>query len=203
MRKALPMIAAILCGLFALVDYFVPNPQLDAIGAKLVEGVAILAAFALLLGVLNLLNVHAHRIVAGEHNRGFSLLLIIALLVTLVVGIAFPASAGISWIFGNILYPLEATMGALLAFFVVRALYRAFRLRSIHALILLVTSLTVFLIQLPFSAALSPSLPALRDWILAVPVTAGMRGIILGTALGTTATSLRIILAVDHPYAGE
>jgi hypothetical protein len=54
---------------------------------------------------------------------------------------------------------------------------------------------------MPFVAGLSPALPALRAWLLAVPVTAGMRGILLGIALGTIATALRVLLAVDRPYA--
>jgi hypothetical protein len=203
MRKALPIAVAVLCGLLALVDYFTPNPQINAIGARLVEGVAILAAFALWLGIVNLLGVHARRIVVGERSRGFSAVLIIALLATLAVGVAAPASVEIAWVFNYVYYPLQATMAALLAFFVVSAAYRAFKLRNIQALILLVTGLVVFLTQLPFSSAISPSLPVLRDWILSVPVTAGTRGIILGVALGTITTSLRILLAVDHPYAGE
>ncbi len=201
MKKVLPTAAAIICGLFALVDFFVPHPLIDSLGAKLVEGVMILAAFALLAGILNLLGVHARRSSAGEKGQGYSIVLIAALLGTLAVGVVAPESGAISWIFGYMYYPLQSTMAALLAFFVVSAAYRVFRLRNGEALVMLVTSLLVLLAQLPFSRALAPFLPLAREWILTVPVTAGMRGIILGTALGTIATSLRILLAVDHPYA--
>ena len=120
---------------------------------------------------------------------------------TLLIGILRPASAELTWIFDYLYFPLQATMGALLAFFIVSAAYRAFKLRSVPALILLVSSLVVLITQLPFRAALSPLLPAAREWIFAIPVTAGVRGILLGVALGTTATALRVLLAVDHPYA--
>jgi hypothetical protein len=201
MRKILPIAAAIVCGLLTLIDFFIPHPLIDSIGAKLVEGVMILAAFGLLAGIFNLVGVHARRTSAGEKGRGYRLVLIAALWVTLIAGVASPGSGAISWIFGYMYYPLQSTMAALLAFFVVSAAYRAFRLRSGEALIMLVTSLVLLLAQLPFSKALSPFLPLVREWILTVPVTAGMRGIILGTALGTITTSLRILLAVDHPYA--
>jgi hypothetical protein len=203
MKKTLPIIAAILCGLFVLVDFFVSTPEIDAAGAVLTEGVTILAAFALLLGILNLLSVHGRRIGAGEPGRGYSAVLVIALLITLAIGVALPASTTLAWVFSYLYYPLQSTMGALLAFFVVSAAYRTFKLRSMQALILLVTSLVVLLAQLPFSGGISPYLPIVRDWIMAIPVTAGVRGIILGVALGTIATSLRILLAVDHPYASE
>lgn len=203
MKKILPITAAIICGLLVLIDFFIPNPQIDALGAAMVEGVTILAAFALLLGLLNVLGVHARRLSAGKQSRGLSLVLIVSLLVTLAFGVTSPASVTLSWIFDYVYYPLQSTMTALLAFFAMSAAYRAFRLRSIEAIILLTTSLFVLFIQLPFSAALAPQLTIVRDWIFRIPVTASTRGIILGIALGTIATSLRILLAVDQPYAGE
>lgn len=201
MRKTLPTLAAVLCGLLAFVDFFVPQPQINAVATALFEGVAILAAFALLLGIMNLLGTHLRHIAARDERRGLSAILIIALLATLAIGVALPGSGALRWVFEYIYSPLQATMTALLAFFVVSALYRAFRLRNLDALILLITSLLVLLTQLPFSGALSLYLPFVREWILNVPVTAGVRGIILGAALGTIATSLRVLLAVDQPYA--
>lgn len=200
MARILAIVAAVACGLLVLADFFLVNPVIDALGAALIEGVLILAAFALLLGVVNLLGVHAR--MNGDHRaRRYSALLLIALVGTLLIGLLRPASAELTWVFDYLYFPLQATMGALLAFFVVSAAYRAFKLRSVPAIILLVTSLVVLITQLPFSAALSPLLPAAREWIFAIPVTAGVRGILLGVALGTTATALRVLLAVDHPYA--
>ncbi|OGO04396.1 MAG: hypothetical protein A2Y73_09080 [Chloroflexi bacterium RBG_13_56_8] len=200
MKRVLPILAALTCGLLVLMDFFVTNPTIDEIGGILVEGVTILAAFALLLGLLNLIGVHGKRLVAHESKGGLSLILILALLATLVVGVALPASQEIAWIFDYVSQPLQSTMAALLAFFVVSAAYRAFRLRNVEAAILLVTSLFMLLAQLPFIQAWSPYMPILREWIVTIPVTAGMRGILLGISLGTIATSLRILLAVDRPY---
>jgi len=201
MRKTFPIAVAIACGFLVLIDFFVSHPIIDALGATLVEGTIVLAAFAMLLGVLNLLSVHAQRIAGGERGRGLSLVLIGALVATLAVGVTLPGSTTLAWIFDYIYYPLQSTMAALLAFFAVSAAYRAFRLRNTQAAIMLVTSLVVLVAQLPFSQAISPYLPVARDWIFTFPVTAGMRGIVLGTTLGTIATSLRILFAVDRPYA--
>ncbi len=134
-------------------------------------------------------------------SRRYSAILLVALVATMAIGILRPASDALTWVFDYLYFPLQATMGALLAFFIVSAAFRAFKLRSVSALILLVTSVLVLITQLPFSAALSPLLPAAREWIYAIPVTAGVRGILLGVALGTVATALRVLLAVDHPYA--
>jgi hypothetical protein len=195
--------AAIFCGVVAFVDFVIPNPQIDAVGAILMDGVAILAAFALLLGILNILAAHARRVVSGDHGRGLSLLLILTLCLTLTLGVLWPGSRGVRWVFDHVYFPLQSTMAALLAFFIVNAAVRVFRLRHVEALILLVTSLFLLLAQLPFSNGISPYLPLIRDWIMAVPVTAAMRGMILGIALGIISTSLRILLAMDRPYLGE
>jgi len=200
MKKALPIAAAVLLGLLVLTDFFVAQPSIDALGAVLAEGATILAGFALLLGVINLLGVHGRRIADRAQGRGFSLVLMASLLATLAVGAVLPGSTALTWIFDYLYHPLQTTMAALLAFFAVSAAYRAFRLRSVSAAIMLVTSLLMLLAQLPFSQAISPYLPVARDWVLAIPVTAGMRGILLGTALGTVATALRVLLTVDRPY---
>lgn len=200
MNKILPIAAAVACGLFALVDFFVPDPLIDSVGAVLVEGVTILAAFGLILGVANLMAVHARRVYTRVSERSQSVVLVVASLATLAIGLLWPGSKGVAWVFQHIYYPLQASMAALLAFFIVSAFYRAFRLRNAQAFVLLVVSLFVFLAQLPFSGALSPYLPIIREWLFAVPVTAGVRGIILGSALGTIATSLRVLLAVDQLY---
>lgn len=195
--------AAILCGVLAFVDYVIPNPQIDAVGVILLDGVAILAAFALLLGVLNILAAHARRVLSGDHGRGLSFLLIVSLCLTLALGVLWPSSQGTKWIFNHIYFPLQSTMAALLAFFIVNAATRIFRLRNVEALLLLVTSLFLLLAQSPFSSGISPYLPLIRDWVMTIPVTAAMRGMILGIALGIISTSLRILLAVDRPYLGE
>jgi len=206
MRKILPITIAILCGLVVLIDFFIQHPLIDQIGAILTEGVVILAGFGLLLGVLNLLRRHG-RLMLEDHpeaqnrSRGASLALLAGLLGVLALGIAAPTSHAFRWVFDYLYYPLQATMAALLVFFITSGLFRAFKLKNGHALVLLGSSLLILFLELPISNALSAWVPAVRDWIYQVPVTAGMRGLILGTALGTIATSLRILLAVDHPYA--
>lgn len=203
MKKLFLMIVAAACGLLALVDYFVTDPGIDAAGAILTEGVTMLAAFGLLAGVINLFAVHTRRVAAAGQGRAASVVLLVSLVVVFVARVLPAGADTMTWIFTYLYYPLQATFTALLAFFAVSAAYRTFRLRNLEAGILLVTSLFVLLAQLPIGRQLSPLIPQVRNWLMAVPVTAGMRGIILGVSLGTIATALRVLLAMDRPYAGE
>jgi len=40
----------------------------------------------------------------------------------------------------------------------------------------------------------------LRNWLVQVVASGGARGILLGVALGSIVTGLRVLLAVDRPY---
>jgi hypothetical protein len=98
-------------------------------------------------------------------------------------------------------FPLQATFFALLAFFIATAAFRAFRARSFETLLMVVAGLLVLWGQMPISRLLGDWGPAIKDWILAVPTTAGARGILLGAALGIIATSVRVLLGFDRQYA--
>ncbi len=203
MRKYLAVGVAVLCGIVALVDFFVTSPVIDRWGAIISEGALILGTFALIVGVVNLLGTHLKRAAQGGQDKGLSLVLIVALLGTAVLGVVAPRSGGLDWLFDYVYVPLQATLGALLAFFAVTAVYRTFRMQNLEAAILLVSSLLVILVQLPFVGTFSPYLVKLRTWLMAVPVTAGVRGILLGVALGTIFTSVRVLLSVDRPYTSD
>lgn len=107
--------------------------------------------------------------------------------------------------------PLQATMYALLAFFVASASYRAFRAKSPEATILLATAFVILLGRTPagtYATDWLPSwlsffhIPNLANWIMAVPNLAGQRAIMIGISLGVIAMSLRVILGVERTYLG-
>jgi hypothetical protein len=72
-----------------------------------------------------------------------------------------------------------------------------------YTVLFLVTVLVVLLGSVPifFIGEVTP-LSALRNWLSQVPAIAGARGLLLGIALGTVATGLRILIGVDRPYGG-
>lgn len=203
MKRLLPVAAAVACGFLVLFDFFVPSENIDTLGTIMIEGTMILAAFGLLLGILNLLRAHATRAVSENDRRLGSIVLIMAVLGTLALGVALPGSSAVRWVYDYVYFPLQSTMAALLAFYITSALYRALRVKSAEVAVLLITTFAFLFLQLPFVGALSPYLASVRSWLLAILVTAGMRGIILGIALGTIATSLRLLLAIDQPYVRE
>jgi hypothetical protein len=55
--------------------------------------------------------------------------------------------------------------------------------------------LAIFLVQMPASAAMTPPvLGPVVDWLLVEPVTATVRGVLLGSSLGLLIVGLRFLL---------
>lgn len=206
LKRALPTTVAIAVGLVVLATVFTPYPQLDTFGTYLIDTAVIIAAFALFLGVVNVLRIHARRIREGQPGRFFSIVLIAVMLFVLLVGLPpIPNQpSGLSqpilrWIFANIQVPIQAALSALLVFFIVTASYRLLRVRNLESTVMLIVALLVIAGQV--TVGLVPVLPELKDWILGVPVTAGVRGILLGVALGILLTSIRLLSGVERPYS--
>ncbi len=197
--KWLATAVAIGVGIVVLLDFFVTNPLLDPLGSAFREWTIILTAFALLLGLVNLLRVHVSRIFERrEPGAGYSIVVVVTMVIVALVGLVSGLpSAPMTWVFDNLYLPLQGAFFALVAFFLATAAYRALRARSVETSLMLVAALIVFLGQVPFL----PVFADLREWVLSVPSEAGIRGILLGVALGTMATGLRLMVGMDRPYS--
>ncbi len=165
----------------------------------------ILAGFALLLGIFNLALVHWKKINTKDPNRAYSLVLLISLVLTLVLaGLSGPTGSLSLWLFNTFQVPVEVSLLAILAIILIYSVARLLvRRPQWNTILFLVTVLLVLLGSVPllFIGEIAP-LTAVRDWITQVPAIAGARGLLLGVALGTVATGLRILMGVDRPYGG-
>ncbi|MBI5303503.1 MAG: hypothetical protein HY868_15320 [Chloroflexi bacterium] len=190
---------AISVGLIVLLDYFFDHPLLNGLGEVFREWAIVLTAFALLLGLFNLFFVHALRIVRrNEPGVFYSIVVVVTTLGVLLLGLWFDIPSNeMNWIFNNLYLPLQSAFFALTAFFLATAAYRALRARNFETTLMLLAAVVVFLGQLPFLTVLED----FREWVLRVPSQAGVRGILLGVAIGTIATALRLLVGMDRPYS--
>jgi len=112
-------------------------------------------------------------------------------------------------LFLGMLNSLDATMFSLLAFYIAAAAYRAFRVRSIEAILLMGAAFVVMLGQVPFGMALTARLPTegllasfrievISNWILQTINTPAYRAMNFGLALGGLAMALRIWLSLER-----
>jgi hypothetical protein len=210
--RVIATVVAVVAGLFVLADIFVTQwpgelfgmpglkQTIQGVGFLLVNWATIVTSFALLLGFVNVVSVHTNRIRTKKSGAIYSVVLLLSMFITLAVGFGGPTSSNTQFVFNHVLQPLEATFSALLALFIATAAYRAFRVRDLESFFFVLFALIVLLGQLPIGIYLWSELPVIKDWIITVPTLAGIRGILLGVALGTIATGLRILIGTDRPY---
>jgi len=157
MRKQVPLAITFVVGVLMIVSSFIPHPPFDTLDSDLSTHFNILAAFALVLGAGNLLQIHMGAMAKQKKGWGFSAVTVVGFFVTLIFGLfKLGNPAGITgaleepgsyfkWLYDFIFSPLQATMFSLLAFFVASASYRAFRAKSREATMLLVAAFVILM----------------------------------------------------------
>jgi len=198
--------AAGLAGLLVLLGYFLPIPALMAVRETLISWAVILAGVAALVGVFYLFRVHWRKVAAAGKSRDYySIVLLVAFLATLAAGFYLkPDSPEFQQLVLSVQKPIETSLLALvalsLAYFSLRLL--AHRRGFMPAAFFI--SAVVFLALssgLGGILALIPAASPVVDFIQVLPL-AGARGILLGIALGSLLTGVRILMGLDRPYSG-
>lgn len=117
-------------------------------------------------------------------------------------------------LFQGIFKAAQATMFSLLAFFVASASFRAFRIKSKEAVLLMGAAFIVMLGNVPVGNIVSQwfsyipvvgkyvDIAALKEWIMAYPSSAAQSAILIGAMLGFISASMKIILGVERSHLG-
>ncbi len=221
-------------------DNQLPNGPVEAVGFWLKDSNSVIVSFtqiltALLfgLGIYSLLRIHLQRIVKTQRDWGFSVVLLACMSLMVFFGYADwnsrlgergamldnPANWGFvnfgrDFLFEGLLQQMDAAMFSVIAFYILSAAYRAFRVRSVEATILLGTALIVILSLMGAvsglwddtirSAAngntfiLNFQLTTIADWIRNTFQTSSLRGISFGVGIGLLAMGLRIWLSLER-----
>ena len=217
-KRLIATIIAGVAGIIVLIDFALPQAQIGSLAGLLVNWAAVVTAVALVVGLLNVVTSHIGRISKRQPDWGYSALLLVAMLVTIVFGtfvgpVARPdGSTDITFfpqslieqpirdVFNAIYQPLAASFLALLAFFSLSAALRALQRRSADALVIIGVALLVLVITaIPQIEAL-PYVGSTLGWINAYLVLAGARGLLLGSAIGALVAGVRVLLGFDQPF---
>ncbi|HQE93872.1 MAG TPA: hypothetical protein PLH19_12495 [Anaerolineae bacterium] len=202
-KRFLPTVVAMLVGLLVLLGYLLPVDFLILLRDFLLRWATVLAVFALLLAYMSLLRVHILRLSRARKNKITSLLVIVSALGTLAL-VLWQGAAG-AWtqqLVNSVLVPGESALLALTAVTLIVAGMRLMRVRrTIGGVIFVIAAAIVLLTTVAYSFY-PDMLAALRQGVDTL-ATGGMRGLMLGVALGVTLTGLRVILGFDRPHSDE
>lgn len=197
-RRGIPVTIAVTIGLATLLGLLL----YPALSDLILGWAAFLAGAALILGILNLLGIHLRRTAEGNV---YSLILVLSMVTVFSLAVTDAleiTDGGVGLIFLYVQAPLEAALASLLAFFLLFAGVRLLQhQRNIWSGLFLLTAVLVLLSQSPLPTALRVVVAPIASFIDDVLVVAGMRGLLLGVALGTITLSLRLLAGIERPYS--
>ncbi len=223
-----------------------PLNSVEAVSLTLQDGTTVMGkilqviqGILLFLGVYSVLRVHAGRFLKRQKDWAFSLVLLCSMMAMITVGygeyIDNVRSAGVhanaeSWtfwqygkdfLFDGMLQNMDAAMFSIIAFFILSAAYRAFRIRSIESTILLASALIMILALMglaeygsgqvieritggdPSHFANNFSLTSIRLWIRDTLQAPSIRALEWGIFIGGLAMGIRLWLSLERSGGGS
>lgn len=209
LKRQLPLLITFIMGTGFALQYYIPHPISEEAISSVSKWMQIISGFALILGLASLFHVHAVKIKRQVPGWGYSFVLYVAMLGTIVVGFLYKGETKIDgvqtafgWLYDYTMVPLTATMFSILAFFIASAAYRAFRARSREASVLLAAAVMVMMGRVPLGQFLAPWTWDVTQWLLNVLNSAVRRAILIGVSMGAVALSVKIILGIERSYLG-
>jgi hypothetical protein len=194
-------------------QYFVPHHVSATIYQYALNWTIIIGIFTLTVGIGSLINLHYDRISKRKERWQYSIVTLAALAFMTILGLFSPNALQdpkslLMTMYFYVLSPVQATMFALLAFFIASAAYRAFRAKTLLATLLMLSAVIVMLGRVPIGDMLTGWLPEgmrfsdIARFILDYPNTAAKRAIYIGVGLGVGVTALKIILGIERTWLG-
>lgn len=206
MKKQFPIFVVFVTGIVMVIQYFVPHKASEFLFTYANDFVIVIGILALPLGIFSLMHGTVKKAIRNPKERFYALATIAGFLVMVISGwqrsqFTTPGTL-LQNIFNYVMIPCQATIFSMLAFYVASAAYRAFRVRTMLASVLLITAFVIMLRIIPLPEPLSSWNSSLVQWILAVPNMAAKRAIIIGVGLGAISYSMKIILGIERGYMG-
>lgn len=101
------------------------------------------------------------------------------------------------FLFDGLFNQLGSAMFALLGVYIAAAAYRAFRVRTLEAALMMIAAVIVMLGQISFGKQVYEHMPDLRQWLLEVPNSAAFRAIRLGAGVAGLLLAIRMWLSIE------
>jgi hypothetical protein len=213
MKRQLPLIVCCVFGIFFLLQYFSPHPLPNYLAERMLKWIIVIGFFALGIGVISFWITHLPKVTKQAPGWGYNAVALAGFVGMVAIGL-FTGKSGkpFLWMYNNLMNPITSTMFGLLAFFIASAAYRAFRVRSLLATILLVSAVIVMMGRVPIGDffldkvvsvfGVHGVLGGTANWLLNYPNVAAKRALNVGIGFGQAAIALKILLGIERSYLG-
>lgn len=218
MRRTIIAVVTFLGGIYFFLEFLLP--KYIVVGDSSLEFgrhdstisvvIRVVFAMAIGLGVLNILRIHGSRILRKRQGWSYSAVLIGSMVVTVVAGFwqhysSWQGVKSFFWgfIFQGLYNNLGSAMFSLLAFYIATAAYRAFRLQSLEAGLMMAAALLVMFGQIPLGFFIWHELPTIRVWMLRYIGSSAYRGVLFGAMVAGLSMAVRMWLSLERTSFGE
>ena len=168
-KRQIPILIVTVIGFLTLFGWFTDQPQIKSfVDDDATQWFDILASFAIFLGGFNLLKLQTQKILRKKEGWEYSIFAVAGIFFALIAGFIIKGNPDVAWgthvsakgtvfkwMFTYMVAPMQATMFALLAFYVASASYRAFRIRNFEATLLLVSGIIIMIGRVPLGSSIS------------------------------------------------
>jgi len=193
-------IVAISAGVIVLLGYFVSTEPLPDLRLLLTDWAIVIAGMAVLVGIFNLVAVQMEKIRTRQKGGVYGALLILSLIITFGLGLLLgPDDPLMRMAMDAIIVPVEEALMAILAVTLIYASIRLFRRRMDAMSVLFLVAAVVFMVAMMLTS-FGPIPGELILFVEGAIARGGARGLLIGIALGTLLTGLRVLFGVDRPY---
>ncbi len=210
MKREIPLAITFISGFLLVVALFIPHKPFGILEETFNDWYIIVAGFTMILGIDSLLVTHWKKIMRKRSGWIHSVALILSFFITLFWGFYSGIHTGHflssestfrQYFFIYIFVPLQATMFALLAFFIASAAYRAFRARTIDATLLLTSAAIVMLGRVPKGEVAAPPLVAIVMLLFALRLIAEARSESFQTKRALFITLAILLILLIYPIS--
>ncbi len=202
MKRIIAMIVAVLAGLTLLAGYFFQTELAQLTGLLINWGI-LLVGLAGLIGIGYLIKTQIARVRRWQKGSFLSAIGLAAFLITVGLGFFLPSQDRFfrNWVL-NIQTPVETSLLAILTVTLLLASLRIIRTRgwTLMTVSFLISALISLVLNLDYLQPATETPGA--EWmelIHRLPL-AGLRGILIGVALGGLIVGLRVLLLMERPY---
>lgn len=200
MRRPTLTALVVLVGLLLLADLLVVNSALGQLAGIVVDAAILVAAGAALAAVAAL---GGRRIGDLWRRRGdpvAAALVLVGMAAMLLAGLR-PGSAGttepaVQWLIAALLVPIGASLFGLLFITTLAAARRSLASRSREGTLLVAAAFVTTVLLLPLSGGVGASMAGAAGWLLAGPIGAVFRGLLIGIGLLTAVYAARTLLGM-------
>lgn len=219
MRQTIIAIVTFLGGLFPFMLFMLPEKIyfgdttifLGKYEKDFFQVIRVIGTAAIGLGIINIFRVHAPQIIKRRPGWYNSAALFVGMFAMMIFGFWEGYANLNQWetqqfaynVYQRILYQqmfvaMSSAMFSLLAFYIVSAAYRSFRIKSGEALFMMVAALLVMVGQIPVGAEISSFFPDAKEWLMTTINTPAYRAVFFGSMVASFALSMRVWFSMER-----